>query len=1176
MDKATATTFEKLVNLFTNDLSNASEMSAHAIAEALKLLDDEKDKLEKIQKAKEEAEKKAAEEAEKKRQQEKARIKKITSMELPMDWENAFNNDSRAEDLYVEHISDGLILSLSNLGKVDIEYIAEITKQDCRTVIKKLQGSIYQNPTTWEECFYKGWETADEYLSGYLMPKLDVAKRANKKYDGYFQSNVDALIRSLPDPIATEDIYITLGSPWVPVDVIDDFIEHVFGEPTERYFKGHEDITREINKTKHDEITGTWEIPNKNRYQHNIGVAVTYGTKRLEALHILEKTLNMRTLVVKDNILNQPGSSGRKKVVNQSETALVQEKQKKLISEFQEWVWKDPQRSERLQIIFENRYSCALKRKFDGSFLEFPTMSKTATLYPFQKDAVARIIFSKNTLLAHDVGSGKTYEMIAAAMEMKRMGLSKKNMFVVPNNITDQWKNVFLELYPEARLLCVTPNQFKPKKRDQVLRQIKENDYDGIIIPYSCFEKIPLSKQYYLDKLNSEKQKIIEAIKDDLKSTKRLSNKKATIQKAIDNVVASIATDEGLESLSPLLDDVNEGLFFDDLGITRLFVDEAHNFKNIPYETKASNVLGISNNSSARCKDMLDKVHFVQSMNDGGGVVFATGTPITNSITDAFAMQSYLQYGALSLMDLQNFDSWIGMFAEQLTDFEVDVDTSSYRMATRFSKFHNLPELTTLFAQIADFHQIDSSAGIPEHDGYSDVLIKKTPEFENFLMDISSRADAVRNRRVYCKTDNMLLITTDGRKAALDMRLIDPSLNFSFQSKVARCAQNIYEHYLVHSEKKCAQIVFCDTSTPKFSFNLYDDLKRILCDLGIPDNEIAFVHDAKTESQRKSLFEDVRNGKVRVLIGSTFKLGLGVNIQERLIALHHLDVPWRPSDMTQREGRILRQGNTNSQVYIYRYITEGSFDSYSWQLLETKQRFIVDLLSGSMGSRSSSDVDDVVLDYAEVKALAVGNPLVKERVEALNQLNRYRALQHKVSETKLQLVQEKNALPAELEEQADLISLCKEDLYFASTSTASKADPSTLEGRAYRADVRSLLSDALSKNKYALRERILMDYRGFQIFLPSNMTPEKPYVWLQHFGRYKVDLGDSSSGYLVRIDNRIDSLDSHLEKLKKVRDSMLERGRYIEEELKKDEDYITEIEVWESKVESLDIALGIK
>ena len=1102
---------------------------------------------------KEETERKLQEEMEAKRKAEEERIQhdlhvqSVTSMDLPLDWENAFSGDSRAQGVHVDSISDALILSLSNLAKVDIEYISSITGEDCKTVISALKGSIYQNPETWGECFYKGWETAEEYLSGNLMRKWKAANEANAHYRGYFNDNLKAIEKVLPESVATKDIYVTLGSPWVPADIIDDFITHILKLKSEPY-----------SGTLHDELTGSWEIPNKSYYRYKSSVAstTTYGTSRIEALYILERTLNMKTVSVTDEVTCLTNSSGKKRVVNQSETVLALEKQQKMIAAFQHWVWQDEKRKERLEIIFENNFSCVRRRIFDGSFLEFPTMSPTVQLFPYQKNAVARILFSPNTLLAHDVGSGKTYIMIAAGMELRRMGLSSKNLYVVPNNIVGQWQSIFKTMYPSANILCVEPKDFTSQKREKTLEKIRDNDYDGIIMAYSCFERIPLSKDYYVEELTKAKETIRAIATKQGKATSSLKKKKEAIEKA-------------LLDLTSKLDDMYETVYFDELGITRLFIDEAHNYKNVPIETKADKVLGISASGSKKCRDMMDKVHMIQKQNDGGGVVMATGTPITNSITDAFVMQKYLQSGELALLDLQSFDSWIGMFAERVTEFEIDVDTSSYRLATRFAKFHNLPELTSLLSSIADFHQVDSSAGVPDFSGYSDALIGKTDEFSKYLKDISARAERVRHGHVSRKDDNMLKITTDGRKAALDIRLVSPQSAFTYQSKVARCADKVLDIYIKTSTNKSVQLIFCDTSTPKSGFNVYDEIKGLLVSMGIPEHEIAFIHDADTEVQRAKLFAKVRAGMIRVLIGSTFKLGLGVNVQNKLIALHHLDIPWRPADMTQREGRILRQGNENQEIYIYRYITEGSFDAYSWQLLETKQRFISGLLSGSLTERSGSDIENTVLDYAEVKALAVGNPLVKQRVETANELTRHLALQRKAIETHIRLEKESMELPGRIAHQEEVIEKCKLDIDIY-RNNAREYD------KEERKKLREKIFSALKANVLAQSEKSLMTYQGFSIVLPVNMTMEKPYVWLQANGRYYVELADTELGVLVRIDNYLDKLEDHLKKMQEGLSVMCARRDAIRTELTRKEDYTDKIDKLKQKLENLDKKLGVK
>lgn len=1101
-------------------------------------------------KQREENERKQREAAEAKRQKQLAQqrrqehIREVTCMDLPMDWENVFNTDVRTQNIHAESIADGLILSLTALGKVDIEYIASITGEDYKTVICTLKGSIYQNPETWGECFYKGWETADEYLSGNLVAKLKAARRANNDYDGYFDDNVRAIERILPPQITAEDIYITLGSPWVPVSVIDDFITHVLA------------LDYPWTGVMHDEITGSWEVPVKYLGSDNGRGRIIYGTDRINAMHIIEKTLNMRTIAIKDEVKDQAAKSGKKMVINKAETALALEKQQKLISEFQRWVWQDENRKKMLVDIFNERYGQVRCRRYDGSFLNFPDMSPQIKLYPYQKNAVARILFSPNTLLAHEVGSGKTYIMIAAGMELRRMGLSKKNLYVVPNSIVGQWKRIFESMYPQAKLLCIEPRDFTPDKRSDVLRKMKDDDYDGIIIAYSCFEQIPLSKNFLMDELTQAKAEIDRVRKIESKSTYQLEHRKRAIEKAMDQLRQAIYEAE-------------EGIYFDDIGITRLFVDEAHNFKNVPFESKITKVNGLNMRGSQKCQDMMDKVHMVQKSNNGSGVVLATGTPITNSVTDVFIMQKYLQIGELSLLDLQSFDSWVGMFAEKVTEFEIDIDTSSYRLATRFAKFHNIPELTNMLASIADFHRTDTSAGIPQFDGYTDSVVERTTEFADYLDDISQRADAVRKGLIDRCADNLLKITTDGRQAALDLRLVDAGAAFTYHSKAAHCAENVFDIYIKTHAEKSAQLIFCDSSTPKDSFNIYDEMKRLLTYMGVPSEQIAYVHDANTDSKREKLFEKVRKGDIRILIGSTFKLGLGVNVQDRLIAVHHLDVPWRPADMTQREGRILRQGNTNKRVHIFRYITEGSFDAYSWQLLETKQRFIDGLLSGVYTERTGSEIESTVLSYAEVKALAIGNPLIKERVETANRLSRYISLQYKVMENRERMETELMELPNKISRQREYVRACAADIeYYAhSKTTATKEE---------RAAARTRLFSAVQENILTAEERTLMTYQGFSVILPANMTKEKPYILLQHEGKYKVELGVSETGMLIRVDNFLDSLDQHLEKLKEILDKLLDRKSVLESELAVKESYSQQIADCRTRLAEIDNELGVE
>lgn len=1161
-----------LFDLISENGEDLSRLKPEALMRAIDALvnakrrAEEREKEERALREKAEHEKQIREEQE----QKDAHVREVTCMDLPLDWDNLFNSDARAQDVHYESIPDALAACLATLGRVDIEYISSVTGEDYKAVICALKGAIYQNPEAWEECFYKGWETSDEYLSGNLIRKLKSARAANKEYNGYFEENIAALEKALPPSVSAEDIYVTLGSPWVPADIIDEFMVHLFGDPLRHIYSrcDREDILSSL-KTIHDETSGTWEIPQKTRYGYSARVRDVYGTNRLGALYILEKTLNMKTVAVYDKVSAPGNKSGEKRVINKEETVAAVEKQQKLIAEFQDWIWSDPNRKARLTEIFEEKYGCVKRRTFDGSILEFPGMSPSIKLYPYQKDAAARIIFTPNTLLAHDVGAGKTYVMVAAGQELKRMGLSKKNLYVVPNNIVGQWTQVFREMYPAANVLCIEPKTFKPSKRNEVLKRVRDEDFDGIIIAYSCFEQIPLSKAYYKRKLEEEQAEIKKLSETKNKATSRLKKKSEEISAKLLELALQPDGEPG-------------AVYFDELGITRLFVDEAHNFKNVPIETQINHVLGISAGGSKKCREMLDKVRLIQRNNGGRGVVLATGTPITNSVTDAYIMQLYLQSGELGLLDLQSFDGWLGMFAEKKTEFEIDVDTSTYRLATRFSKFHNLPELTALLASVADFHAVDETAGIPQMDGYSDALVSKTPRFSDYLAEISDRADAVRRGLVPRTEDNMLKITTDGRKAALDMRLVDPACGFSYQSKVSRCAEIAADIYFSTSDKLSTQLIFCDTSTPKAGFNVYDELKRILVGLKVPEEQIAFIHDADTEARRAALFAEVRAGRKRIVIGSTFKLGMGVNIQDKLIALHHIDVPWRPADMTQREGRILRQGNENPRVKIFRYITEGSFDAYSWQLLETKQRFISDLLSGSLTARSGADIDDTVLNYAEVKALAIGNPLIKERVEIANDLARLTTLQRNLIDTRTRLGKELLELPAKQEHQRDLIAKCAEDVEYVALLEKQETPQIPEDGKAkkeraeQRRAFRDELSAALENNILQTRESEFANYRGFDIILPVNMTPVKPFVWLVRSGKYYVELGGTQTGDLIRIDNFLDTLPEHLNKLKHELNKSEEKEREIKAALASKESYSEQIEECVNRIKALDKKLGVE
>ena len=1134
------------------------EAERAAIAERMRALELEEAERERIN-----AEK-ARRKAEEEKRSHDRHVKEVTCMDLPLDWGNAYSADERAAGVHADSIGDGLIMSLHNLARVDIEYISQVSGFSVKEVITALKGSIFQNPNTWRECFYKGWETSDEYLSGNLIRKHQTARAANKTYNGYFLENIEAIEAVLPSPVPTDEIYVTLGSPWVPPDIIDDFILHLLGEPRIYSYDYHGNRSR-VNVREHkgykvtyEPESGVWNIPVKSRYNHSVKSSKTHGTTRAEALHIIEKTLNMKSVKIYDEKDDPTSKSGIKRALNHADTVAATEKQQEIIEQFRKWVWQDEARKERLEIIFENLFSCVRPRKFDGRYLTLPGLSPEVSLYPYQKDAVAKILFTPNVLLAHDVGAGKTYIMAAAGMELRRMGISRKNVYVVPNNIVGQWREIFLRMYPSAKLFLVEPRTFAPGKRTAVLETIRDGDFDAIIIAYSCFDLMPMSKDYYKADVRNQLARVTDALKSD--SNSRLLNKEKRLKKMLGEIEVSITKN------------IPE-ICFNDLGVTALFVDEAHNFKNLPIETKINDLPGINVTGSKKCREMLLKVRCVQKANGGRGVVFATGTPVANSITDIFTMQTYLQSGELAFLDLNHFDNWVGTFAEKVTAFEVDVDTSNYRLHTRFARFHNLPELTSLFAGIADFHQLDAQTELPEIEGYSDNLVGKTPEFADYLAQISNRADSVRNGKVHRSEDNMLKITTDGRKAALDIRLVVPDVPFNYQSKVARCGEAVARLYHETKDSRLTQLVFCDTSTPKAGFNIYDEVRQMLVGFSVPDNEIAYVHDHDTDRTRSLLFRRVRDGDIRILLGSTFKLGLGVNVQNKLVAVHHLDVPWRPADMVQREGRMLRWGNENDKVQIFRYITEGSFDAYSWQLLETKQRFICQLLSGSMTERSGSDIDDVVLNYAEIKALAIGNPLIKERVETANELGRLCTLQRKQIEARVAMEQDLAALPSKVVHQDELIEKTQADLeHYAASKLVLKTDAMQ---KKYRRQLRLFIANEVKKNVMASGERVICKYQGFKVILPDNMIKEKPFVWLAATARYYVELGDSEAGCLLRIDNRLDTLDRLLAEQQQIKANLLARREDLRKELDAQVSYSDRIGACRIKLDKLDKKLGV-
>lgn len=1071
----------------------------------------------------------------------KAQISKVTSLTVPEGYKNPYAEDERAKGIFREELKDALDTCLDRLGEVDIEFISQISGRDIAETVKGLKGLCYCDPERWGECFYKGYVTAEEYLSGNMIKRLNTAKAAVKNYGGFFADNVKAVEQALPPPLDAKDIYVTLGSPWVPTDVIDDFITYALGPVNSRK------KPTEQNKTIHDAVTGVWEIPNKSRYGHS-SRTLYYGTSRISALQLMEKLLNCRQVQIFDTQTNSQGKAVR--ILNDQETVAALECEARLRNDFTDWLWRDPRRGERMEMIYENNFSSIKSRSYDGSFLTFPGMNEKYNLYDFQKEAVAKILFTKNTLLAHEVGSGKTFIMAAAGMKMRQLGISKRNMYIVPNSLVGQWESIFKDLYPGSKVICIDPPSFTKEKKQQTLKAVAETDFDAVIIAYSCFDRIALSPTALKKLYTLDYEEIARYIAQHGSEPKALHSKRVSLLSQIKGYeVEEKKAEEG-------------ELTFDSLGITSLFLDEAHNYKNIPIDSQAQ-LIGVNVHGSEKCRHMLEAVRYI--CRTGHGVVFATGTPITNSISDAYTMQRYLQFQDLKTLGLRSFDSWVGMFAEAKTDFEIDVDTSGYRLCRRLRTFHNLPELTTLFSTVAHYHKTDGNREIPDFAGHEDCSVPKCPALAEFLKTVSERAEHVRAGEVDGKVDNMLKITTDGRKAALDIRLVTPEAGEQEKSKVRFCAENVYDIWSSDEKKENTQLVFCDISTPKAEFNVYDELKRLLTDKGIPAEQIAFIHSYESDEERVELFDKVNEGKVRVLLGSTFKLGTGVNVQKRLKAVHHLDVPWRPSDMIQREGRILRPGNMNRSVRIFRYITEGSFDAYSWQLLETKQSFITQLIANELIDREGTEVDGAVLDYAEVKALAVGNPLIKKRIETANELTRCKILQRQLWQRRAHLRERLEAIPAEREAMLAILENARDDL--ACLNLPENAE--TTDGRT---KLREALEVAIAAGTDS--SQTVCEHRGFKVSLQPNMISSKPAVKITRRGTYFTELGDSPFGYPIRIDNALERLPEFIEEHEDILAEIERENVDAQTELDKKDSYLTEIERCEQELKQIDERLG--
>lgn len=1050
---------------------------------------------------------------------------------------------SKTEVTSVDNANDALIVSLSEKARVDITFMQKLCNMDMDKMLKDLEGEIFNVPEYGEP---NQWVTADEYLSGNVREKLKIAEHF-AEIDERFNVNVKYLKEVQPKDLSASEISVRLGSTWILPEDIKVFIEYLLNPSNY--------ACQNIN-VHYNEATSEWWIEGKNYDKYNIKATNTYGTGRASAYKIIEDSLNLKDTRIYDYYEDENGK--RVAELNKKETAIAQAKQEQIKLAFEEWIWKDPERRERLTRVYNERFNSIRPREYDGSHISFDGMNPEITLRKHQVNAIARILYGGNTLLAHEVGAGKTFEMVAAAMESKRLGLCNKSLFVVPNHIVEQFGQEFLQLYPSANVLVTTKKDFETANRKKFCSRIATGDYDAIIISHSQFEKIPMSVERQVTII----QKQIEDITLGIQDLKNNNGERFSI-KQMEKTKKSLETRLAKLNDTSRKDDV---VTFEELGVDRIFVDEAHYYKNLFLYTKMRNVGGIAQTEAQKSSDLFMKCRYLDELTGGKGVIFATGTPISNSMVELYTMQRYLQYGELEKRHLQQFDAWASTFGETVTAIELSPEGTGYRAKTRFAKFFNLPELMALFKEVADI-QTSEMLNLPvPKANYHNVVIEPSEIQKELVKDLSERAEKIRNRMVDSSVDNMLKITNDGRKLALDQRLTNDMLEDFEHSKVATCADNIYSIWDKTSEDKSAQLVFCDLSTPHNDgkFNVYDDLKTKLIDRGIPEEEIAFIHDANTDARKQELFNKVRRGQVRVLIGSTQKMGAGTNCQDRLIALHDLDCPWRPSDLIQRSGRIIRQGNKNPEVDIYRYVTEGTFDAYLYQLVENKQRFISQIMTSKTPVRFAEDIDETALSYAEIKALAAGNPDIIEKTELDTQVAKLKLLKQNYLSEKYELEDKViKYYPNEIKRLENRIEDMKEDIeVFNNNNTPDNSfDKMNIKGTDFteRKEAGEKIIE-ICKSMTNPEPLEIGEYKGFKIILSFDTMDRKFYASMKNNLSYKTELGSDPSGNITRIDNvlngietRLSSIENNLEDTKKNYESAkkeIEKPFPQEEELK--------------------------
>lgn len=1054
----------------------------------------------------------------------------------------------------VETSNEALIASLNQKGKVDLDYMERISNKNYDTLIEELKGKIYRNPLVEDSRIQKGWETSEEYLSGDVVEKLAIAEAKENENDMYIE-NVMALRKVQPARLEASDIEVRLGATWIPTYYIEEFARQKFKIDELEYRRN--DMT-----IKYNAYLSKWIIENKP-YMTNIEMNEIFGTKRINAIDLLEDTLNLKNTTIYDPDPTDPEE--KRRIVNKKETMLAREKQEAIKESFSGWIYDDIERRNNLVDIYNRKFNRIKLREYDGSNLFLPNMNNTIKLRPHQKNAIARILYSKdNSLLAHCVGAGKTFEMIAGCMELRRLGIAKKPLIVVPNHLVEDWGKEFYKLYPSARILVATKKDFQKDRRQRLVSRIATGDYDAIIMAQSSFERIPVSQETQETFIEKELEQITMALENarkeenSSKSVKQLETAKRNIEKRQNDLLNAKTKDNVIN--------------FESLGVDYLFVDEADMYKNLYLYTKMNNIAGVQHTRSQRASDMFMKIQYVTEKNNVKGVVFATGTPVSNSMTELYTMQRYLQPKTLEELGLTNFDDWASTFGEVVSNFELSPDGSGYRIKERFSRFYNIPELMNIFRQVADI-QTPEMLNLPRPslmNGEPTIISSEpTMELKELISTLAERSEAIKEGNVDPRVDNMLKITNEGKKAALDLRLIDELYGDYMESKVNKAVENIYQIWSNTQEERSTQLVFCDMSTPtKISgkYDVYNDIRNKLLEKGVPDEEIEFIHNAPTDSKKAKLFSDVRAGKVRILLGSTQKMGAGTNVQDRLIALHHLDVPWRPRDIEQREGRILRQGNLNKMVMIFRYVTKESFDAYSWQTLETKQKYISQIYRGDTSVRTMDDLDNSTMSFAQIKAIASGNPLILEKFKVDTDVQKLKDRERNYKASKYRLENSvNNDLPLTIKQTEDYIDKLEKDKERIQNKENEENCHITINGKEFSkykdagAEILEISNKYLELNK----EYYLGNYRGFELTITNkgikdlfqNHGEPQKIIKIKGNNEYSFDLLKVPSLNIKKMDEKIDSIENNLNKRIELKQDLERQLNEAKKELEKPFEY---------------------